>query len=164
MSLRLHATLGRALAAARWTGLGPCQRRRSPHRRPPDQSNRYHTILRFSDSERLGDWLESGEREQWIRKLEGIASEHRDHTSGLETWFSLPGEMTASPPRFKMVAITFLAVYPLSLLFQWLLAPLTQPWPLPLRAFAFPLVMVPLLTYVVMPAMSRLFRRWLYGA
>lgn len=131
--------------------------------RPPDQSQRYHTILRFSDADRLGAWLDSAEREQWIRKLDGVAREHRDRTSGMETWFSLPGQLGASPPKTRMVAVTLLAVYPLSLLFQWLVAPLTQTWPLPLRAFAFPLIMVPLLTYVVMPGMSRLFRRWLYG-
>ncbi|MDN3359326.1 hypothetical protein [Actinomadura sp. DC4] len=48
------------------------------------------------------------------------------------------------PARPKMVAVTLLAVYPLSLLF--------------------PLVVVPALTYAFNPGLSRVMRRWLYPA
>ncbi|WP_187239325.1 hypothetical protein [Actinomadura sp. HBU206391] len=93
-----------------------------------------------------------------------MAKEYRHHTTGLETWFSLPGESVPAPARWKMVIATFSAIYPLSLLFQGVIAPATQNWPLALRALVFPLVMVPLLTYAVMPNVSRLLRRWLYPA
>jgi antibiotic biosynthesis monooxygenase (ABM) superfamily enzyme len=124
--------------------------------------HRYYTIVNFTDKERLAEWLHSPERQTWMDRLDGIAHEHRHQATGLETWFSLPGEEDSAPPRWKMALVTLLAVYPLSLLFQALVAPATLKWPLPVRGAVFPLIMVPLLTYAVMPGMSRLFRAWLY--
>ena len=77
---------------------------------------------------------------------------------------SLPGEAVPPPSKLKMIVTTLAAVYPLSLIFQSVVAPAVQPWPVPLRTAAFPFIMVPLLTLVVMPGLSRLFRRWLYPA
>ncbi len=37
-----------------------------------------------------------------------------------------------------------------------------QGWPLVPRGLLFPLIMAPLLTYPVMPALGRVLRRWLY--
>jgi len=51
--------------------------------------------------------------------------------------------------------------YPLSLLFQALVPHLN--WlPVPLRALALPVVLVTLMTYAIMPFVTRLLRRWLY--
>ncbi|QXJ21593.1 antibiotic biosynthesis monooxygenase [Actinomadura graeca] len=124
--------------------------------------HRYYTVLNFADQERLDRWLDSPERKAWLDRVDGIAREHRQGTSGMETWFSLPGEAVPAPSKIKMIIVTFGAVYPLSLVFQGLLAPQTQAWPLALRALTFPVIMVPLLTLLVMPGLSRMFRRWLY--
>lgn len=126
--------------------------------------HRYYTVLGFADEDRMTTWMESDERDEWLKRLDGIASEHRHHTTGLETWFSLPGDAVPPPSRLKMVAVTLVAVYPLSLLFQGLIAPWTQGWPLLLRAAMFPIVVVPTLTYALMPGLSRLMRAWLYPA
>lgn len=126
--------------------------------------HRYYTVLTFADDARLQAWLKSPERSAWLERLDGIACQERHQSSGLETWFSLPGEAVPPPSRLKMVLVTFCAVYPLSLLFQTVVTPVTASWPLLVRALMFPLVMVPLLTYVVMPALSRALRRWLYPA
>ncbi len=80
----------------------------------------------------------------------------------METWFSLPGDAVPPPARPKMVAVTLVAVYPLSLIFQLVIAPGTHSWPLFLRAAVFPLVVVPTLTYVLMPSLSKVMRSWLY--
>ncbi|WP_037676614.1 antibiotic biosynthesis monooxygenase [Streptomyces griseus] len=133
--------------------------------RPQDGGHRFHAVLRFSDPHRLTAWLESDERAEWHARIEGIASEEsteRQSTSGMETWFSLPGTAVQSPPRWKMVLTTFLGAYPFTLLIQWLVTPRTTEWPLPLRAAVFPLVLLPTLTYLVMPRLSRLLRLWLY--
>jgi antibiotic biosynthesis monooxygenase (ABM) superfamily enzyme len=125
---------------------------------------RYYTILNFVDEDRLNAWMNSQERDEWRRRLDGTAKEHRHHTTGMETWFSLPGNAVPAPARPKMVLVTLLAVYPLSLLFQGLIAPLTRAWPLALRSLVFPIVVVPALTYALMPGLSRAFRGWLYPA
>ena len=67
-----------------------------------------------------------------------------------------------APPRWKMVLTTFLGAYPFTLLIQALVTPRTTAWPLPLRAAVFPVVLLPVLTYLVMPLLSRLLRQWLY--
>ena len=81
--------------------------------------------------------------------------------TGLETWFtrpSRPGE--PAPPRYKMVAVTWLAVYPLITLILVLFGPLLSLLPM----LVLTAVMVTLMTYVIMPRMTRLFSSWLYPA
>jgi antibiotic biosynthesis monooxygenase (ABM) superfamily enzyme len=65
------------------------------------------------------------------------------------------------PPRWKMWLVSLVAVYPLVLAFQVLVVPRMARLPLPLRALLFPLVLLTLMTFVVMPVMTRLLRRWL---
>ncbi|NDU77103.1 antibiotic biosynthesis monooxygenase [Actinomadura sp. DSM 109109] len=126
--------------------------------------HRYYTVVNFADQEHLDRWLRSDERAEWLGQVRGIADEHRQDTTGLETWFSLPGESVPAPSKRKMIVVTFCAVYPLSLLLQAFVTPLTESWPLPVRALTFPVIVIPLLTLLVMPALSRVFRRWLYPA
>lgn len=61
----------------------------------------------------------------------------------------------------EMWLVTVGAIYPLILTLFGVLAPRIAAWPLPLRALVFPLVLVTLMTYAVMPAITRLLRRWL---
>ncbi|MDN0197823.1 antibiotic biosynthesis monooxygenase [Streptomyces sp. S.PNR 29] len=153
-----------------WTrGITRCARRFSGNEGVSwlhaEDGHRYHAVLRFSDPHRLGAWLDSTERAEWHARIDGIATEvssERQSTTGMETWFSLPGTTVQAPPRWKMVLTTFLGAYPFTFLIQWLATPHTTGWPLPLRAALFPIVLLPMLTYVVMPLLSRALRRWLY--
>lgn len=62
--------------------------------------HRYYTVLNFIDEDRMRAWLRSPEREERLRRLDGIAKEHRQqNTTGLETWFGLPGEAVPPPAR-----------------------------------------------------------------
>ena len=124
--------------------------------------HRYYTVVNFADQERLDRWLASDERADWIGRVRGIAEEHRQDTTGMETWFSLPGESVPPPSKLKMIVVTFCAVYPIALLLQAFVTPLTEAWPLPVRALTFPVLVIPVLTLFVMPALSRAFRGWLY--
>jgi len=49
------------------------------------------------------------------------------------------------------------------MLVQATAVPLLGAWPLPLRTLATSALFTCLMTYLVMPAMNRLFERWLYG-
>jgi uncharacterized protein len=62
-----------------------------------------------------------------------------------------------------MALVTFVAIYPLSLLYTWLVVPQVKAWPLGVHAAVFPLALVPLLTFLIMPRLSRLLRHWLYA-
>lgn len=132
--------------------------------RPEAGSHRYYAVLRFSDSASLSNWIGSPERAAQVDRLAGIAveAEPRLTTTGMETWFSLPRRSVQPPPRWKMTVVSFIAVYPCVLAFQWLAVGRITGWPLPLRALALPLLLSPLLTYAIMPFLSRRLRRFLY--
>jgi antibiotic biosynthesis monooxygenase (ABM) superfamily enzyme len=126
----------------------------------------YHLVYKFTDRRRFRDWIESDERNQWLGRVEGLTEDSErelQQTTGLETWFDLPGQEPTRrpPPRWKMWLVSLVAVYPLVVLFQWALAPRMEGLPLPVKAAVFPLVLLSLMTYVVMPLVTRALRRWL---
>ncbi|UGY90991.1 antibiotic biosynthesis monooxygenase [Streptomyces gobiensis] len=132
--------------------------------RPDNGSRRYHAVVRFRDTESLERWMESPERADWLHRLQGIATAAHPHltTTGMESWFTVPGGVAHPPARWKMVLVTVLGVYPFVLAYTGLVTPLLPGWPLALKAALLPLFLSPMLTYVVMPWLSRAFRRWLY--
>jgi hypothetical protein len=83
--------------------------------------------------------------------------------TGLETWFTLPEKRTVIPPsRYKMALITWLAIFPLISAINVVFGSFLNQLPLLVRIFILTVVLVILMTYVVMPRMSRLFAKWLY--
>ncbi len=134
--------------------------------RPSDpEDNEYEIIFRFDHESNLHAWENSEERHHWLRQSRPLLEEEEKvHVlSGLETWFTLPSKLgEPAPPRYKMAIVTWLAVFPVvavifSLFGQWL-----NLLPTLLRTLVFTLVMVTLMTYVIMPRMTRLFSFWLY--
>lgn len=67
----------------------------------------------------------------------------------------------ARPPRYKQAVIIWLAVYPALTLTLAVLGPMMETWPLPLRTLLVTLLMVPLVVYVLVPVLNRVFRTWL---
>jgi antibiotic biosynthesis monooxygenase (ABM) superfamily enzyme len=130
-----------------------------------DDDNEYRIIFRFDHASNLHAWENSEERHGWLRKSRPLLyEEEKVHTlTGLETWFTLPSRPgEPAPPRYKMVVVTWLAVFPVvSVIFsvfgQWL-----NMLPTLVRTLVFTAVMVTLMTYVIMPRMTRLFSFWLY--
>jgi antibiotic biosynthesis monooxygenase (ABM) superfamily enzyme len=66
-----------------------------------------------------------------------------------------------APPRWKQATVIWLAFFPTNLLFTWLLTPHTRSWPLPLRVLSMTLLLTPLMTYLVLPQVTRLLQPWL---
>jgi GTP-binding protein len=134
---------------------------------PPSDSDddEYRIVFRFDHASNLHAWENSEERRRWLRKSRPMLhEEEKVHVlTGLETWFTLPSKAgEPAPPRYKMAAVTWLAVFPVvmvifSIFGQWL-----NLLPTLLRTLVFTLVMVTLMTYVIMPRMTRLFSFWLY--
>jgi uncharacterized protein len=122
-----------------------------------------HVVYRFADADKQRAWETSAERAAWLARADEFARETgATHVSGLETWFALPGRTAPAPPKWKMAVVTFAAIYPLALLANVVLVPRTAAWPLPFRPLAFAGVLVLLMTWIVMPRLTRLLRRWLY--
>lgn len=136
--------------------------------RPDDPTYpEYVSILRFDHYINLRQWLESEVRKNWLNWAKPLIQ--KDETvqtlTGLEAWFTLPDRPLKRPPkRYKMAILTTLAVYTLSNLLGHVLTPLLSGIPAWLRSLLIIALVVVLLTYVVMPQLTRLFYPWLYPA
>jgi antibiotic biosynthesis monooxygenase (ABM) superfamily enzyme len=130
----------------------------------PAREGSFQTVLRFDNTRHLEAWLNSPIRQKMMQPLEEMV--HKDiaaKATGLETWFEIPGQQVVPPPRWKMVITTFIAIYPLSLLYTLYLAPHILKLPAPVRALFLPVLAPVILTYLFMPFLTQhVFKRWLY--
>jgi len=77
--------------------------------------------------------------------------------TGLEAWFRSPNQ----PPRYKMALATLVGVFPTAMLLAVTLIPVTLSWPLAVGQLVIAVVMVALLTWVVMPVVTKILGGWL---
>ncbi|MBD2341195.1 antibiotic biosynthesis monooxygenase [Calothrix sp. FACHB-156] len=125
----------------------------------------YVIILRFNNYENLKVWMTSRDREYWLNQGKHLVQSepHVQEICGLEAWFSLPGQPLKTPPRYKMALLTWASVFVLINLLNTFLVPLIRGLPPLIISLVITVTMVLLLTYVVMPRVSRLFSKWLYA-
>jgi uncharacterized protein len=129
------------------------------------QGGEYRTVYRFDSSAHLRAWLDSEERAAWLQRAgPHVAGPMRTQVlTGLEGWFTLPTRSgVAPPPRYKMAILTWVTIFPFLTFIVVVSAPLLGNRPLVLRLAATTAVTVPLMTWVVMPRVTRLLHRWLY--
>ncbi|PHM06309.1 antibiotic biosynthesis monooxygenase [Nostoc sp. 'Peltigera malacea cyanobiont' DB3992] len=126
--------------------------------------NEYVIIFRFDSYENLEVWMTSRDREHLLNQGKHLveSAPYVQKISGLEAWFSLPGQPLKTPPRYKTALLTWGAVYVLINLLNTFLVPLIRALPPLIISLIITITMVLLLTYVVMPRVSRLFSFWLY--
>jgi antibiotic biosynthesis monooxygenase (ABM) superfamily enzyme len=132
---------------------------------PSKAERRYTYLFRFDSYAHLQAWEHSPQKAQWVAQLGDLleAAPDKQIVTGLEYWFQLPNDAaTVPPPRYKMVLVTILAIYPLSLVVTTLLKPLTRALPFLLGSLLVSTVLVLTMTYALMPVMARLFARWLF--
>ena len=119
-------------------------------------------IFRYDSYEHLRAWQESDIRRELLKKAEPLRDSEPSYRlqSGLENWFAPPG-IPASPPRWKMALVTVVGVWPDSMLVPWLLNPILVKLTLPLQALLGTVGIVILLTWVIMPVLVIILKRWL---
>jgi hypothetical protein len=124
----------------------------------------YLIIFHFDRHENLKAWEDSDLRRQWLERVRPlIDSDTTDHLTGLEYWFTGPdGTMPTTPKRYKQTLVTWLAITPLSYGFSVALAPVLGGLPLPLRVMITTALLTLMMSYIVMPRLTRLFARWLF--
>jgi antibiotic biosynthesis monooxygenase (ABM) superfamily enzyme len=130
----------------------------------PTQKDGFQTVLRFDNVSHLEAWLQSPIRQELMQPFNESAREDTAaKATGLETWFEIPGQSVAPPARWKMVVTTFVAIYPLSVLFGLFLNPHIASWPVLVRALFLPIFAPIILTYLFMPFLTQhVLKRWLY--
>jgi antibiotic biosynthesis monooxygenase (ABM) superfamily enzyme len=123
----------------------------------------YTLVARFRDQRARDEFKAQPAYSNWVARLDGFAVDSTGihERTGLEGWFTLPG-VAEGPPPWKMAVATWIGVNavttPLLLFLPKVLAPLGFPW----GNFAFNVVVVVALTWVVMPLLVRVGQGWLY--
>lgn len=134
--------------------------------RPSAQTdNEYVIIYRFDTYAHCRAWERSEERQRWLDALGELVEGEPEvkAATGLEFWFDLPEVPVAAKPSPHKMAITLVAVvYVLLSAVQWVLAPLIAGLPSAMAMFIVVAIQVVLLTYIVMPQVTRLLKGWLY--
>lgn len=125
----------------------------------------YTSILRFSSLDCMNAWEASGQREAWQRELSEILTGDAQvrYAHGIEFWFETPERPVRAPSPHKMALVFFTLValisFPLSLFLSAYLPDLPRIG----RILFSAAVQVTLLTYVIMPRVTRLLAFWLYA-
>jgi uncharacterized protein len=128
------------------------------------KSSLRYIIRRFADKATMEAWDNLEQSQKLLQEADNYSTRHYETSTGLETWFTLPGLKTLSqspPPRWKMAIVLFFAAYFISSLSRFVLNPFLGQWPM-LSAVIYTAILVVSLTYIAMPILSRLLRRWLY--
>jgi uncharacterized protein len=125
----------------------------------------YRVVYRFDNGEHLHAWLESDERAAWLERVEPhvIGPMRTQFVTGLETWFTIPSRpATRPPPPYKMALVTWVTIFPLITLAVVILGPLLKELDLVPSLAVTTAVTVPIMTWLAMPLVTRVLRRWLY--
>jgi uncharacterized protein len=125
----------------------------------------YVTVLRFASDETLTQWQQSEPYKRLAAAVEliaqGPASMRR--ASGLEVWFTPAGVTAATAPSpHKMALVLFVVVFALSCLLIPAINRLGASWPIYVRISISVALQVLLMTYVIMPRVTKLFAKWLF--
>ena len=133
--------------------------------RPSGSSRDYTYIFRFDSYEHLRQWETSAERDQWVDNLTDLieAPAKKQILTGLEYWFTLPGTLgRPAPPRYKIALLTIPTIYILTTILGLLATPGSLTATRLLKGLAISVTSVILMTYVLVPRVTRLFASWLF--
>jgi uncharacterized protein len=130
---------------------------------PRNEGDEWVTIFSFNNYENYETWINSEDRSQGVKVLDSLADGEtaREQIHGLHYWFEPDTKAGRSwPPSWRMAAVAFVAIFPLS----FYLAPAVrnQMPNHPLVASVLAIASVTcVMSYVSLPLAVRIFRRWL---
>lgn len=126
----------------------------------------FHIVLRFKSRNSLASWENSPQCKQLIARADRLTepqSKRVERVNGLEAWFALPGrDGGATIPKWKTAIISMIGIYPLVLFLPELIKPLTSQFPKWFGTLIQVIVLSVLMTWVMMPLITRILKSWLY--
>jgi antibiotic biosynthesis monooxygenase (ABM) superfamily enzyme len=135
--------------------------------RPRAGEREYTSISRFATVDDLRAFEESELRARALAEVVDLveADARWDRLTGLELWFTPPpGTIAPQPSRFRMALVMIVVVYGLVLSIGTVVAHVLEAAPMPLRLLVTITIEVFLMTYVIMPRLTRALARWIYPA
>lgn len=133
--------------------------------RPSDGNREYTSIYRFDSAAHLRDFEESDVRTRALAQVgELVEADPRiEKLTGLELWFSPPpGTVVPQPIRWRMILILVAVVFILGVTLAPLLRLVLAGAPDQVRLLLSAAIQVSLMTYVIMPLITRGLARWIY--
>ena len=142
--------------------------------RAGEASDTWHMLYRFTDESTLDEWEGSPQRVGWLDDGREFMEQSRvEKRTGIEGWFDAPstqpagdGDLPATPPRWKQATSIWLGFFPLNLAFTLLVTTVVPGWN-ELGVFwhvlISTLILAPIMTFWVLPFVTRLIRGWLYA-
>lgn len=127
---------------------------------------RFTIVLRFISAYRLQAWLDSFERSQLTNEARSLLDEgDKTEVSAVKEFWFTPTNQHTEPPRWKQACLTFLVIFPLSLLvpLAWRPVLASVPW---LGGYVASNLLVTativlLVVYFFMPVVTVWFASWL---
>jgi len=125
---------------------------------PGADSNEIGILRTFKDEKERDDFYNSQQFQQWERYASTLTEPavYRQLT-GLEAWF----RSATPPPRWKMAIATLCGVFPTSLFLYYTSGWLLKDLPFPFRLLVTATLMVGILTWIIMPLVTKLLKPWL---
>ncbi|OJJ14864.1 hypothetical protein BKI52_40625 [marine bacterium AO1-C] len=125
----------------------------------------YVLLIRFDTEANYQTWAASAPRNEWFEELKEYIIKESEirYQEGIEFWFSMPETPTiAAPKKWKMAILTWMVIYPLVLTLSTLVGFYLHFLPTFLRILTVSLILVPLMTYLVMPQVTKTFAFWIF--
>jgi uncharacterized protein len=138
--------------------------------RPTDESKpEYVIIVRFNSLENMLLWENSAERKKWIEKGRDFTEGEGkiEKLTGMEFWFTpytnkdTGRRIALTPPPYKMAMVTTAIIFILLTILIPQIHNLNEGIPSLLRTLMETSVIVVLMTYVLMPNVTRVLSPWL---
>jgi uncharacterized protein len=126
----------------------------------------YRIIYKFNNQDNLDVWLASSQRLELLKQIEDLLEEESKISTsvGIVTWLSLPGKPAVkAPKKYKITLVSWLALYPTVTLIFLIFGSLLSEVPLLVRTFIVTAMVMPLMSYVLMPRFTKWFSFWLFA-
>jgi antibiotic biosynthesis monooxygenase (ABM) superfamily enzyme len=134
--------------------------------KPAPGTAEYTSVFRFDNVENLRKFEESEIRTRYLREVVDYVEADAiwKKFSGLEFWFSPPsGTLVPQPSRFRMALVMIVVVYGLVISIGQLVAMLVgDVIPSYVRLFITISIEIFLMTFILMPRLTRLLAKWIY--
>jgi uncharacterized protein len=133
--------------------------------KPAPGSTEYTSIFRFDTVDNLRKFEESEMRSRYLREVVDYVETDAiwKKFTGLEFWFSPPkGTLIPQPSRFRMALVTIAVVFGLVISIGQLVGMVATEVPSYIRLFVTISIEIFLMTYVLMPRITKLLAKWIY--